>query len=83
MALKGLGVPEGEARALRWQHVDLNGDPAASPPVPPHVAVWRSVRGHGLVGHASTRTTEIVFRRELRPVITTGAEITDQLFTAT
>lgn len=28
-----------------------------------------------LVGHSSTRTTEIVYRRELRPVITTGAEI--------
>ena len=36
-----------------------------------------------LVGHASTRTTEIVYRRELRPVITTGAEIMDQLFTRT
>ena len=35
-----------------------------------------------LVGHASTRTTEIVYRRELRPVITTGAEIMDELFTA-
>ena len=33
-----------------------------------------------LAGHASTRTTEIVYRRELRPVITTGAEIMDQLF---
>jgi hypothetical protein len=36
-----------EARALRWAHVDLDGDPAVSPPVPPHVAVWRSVRVHG------------------------------------
>ena len=36
-----------------------------------------------LAGHATTRTTEIVYRRELRPVITTGAEIMDQLFTAT
>jgi integrase len=36
-----------------------------------------------LVGHASTRTTEIVYHRELRPVITTGAQIMDQLFTAT
>ena len=34
-------------------------------------------------GHASTRTTEIVYRRELRPVITTGAEIMDHLFTET
>ena len=36
-----------------------------------------------LVGHATTRTTEIVYRRELRPVIATGAEIMDQLFTST
>ncbi len=36
-----------------------------------------------LAGHATTRTTEIVYRRELRPVITTGAEIMDELFTAT
>ena len=178
------GLRTEEARALRWAHVDLDGDPAASPPVPPHVAVWRSVRVHGetktersrrtlglpqvavqalrgwagsqagerlaagdgwqhtglvftnhvgaaldagnvrkmfkrvcteagigdgwtprelrtsfvsllshrgvsieeiarLVGHASTRTTEIVYRRELRPVITTGAEIMDELFTGT
>lgn len=176
------GLRTEEARALRWAHVDLDGDPAAAPPVPPHVAVWRSVRAQGetktersrrtlalalaavqalqawadcqaderlaageqwqdtglvfttchgaaldagnvrkmfkrvcteagigddwtprelrtsfvslmshrgvsieeiarLVGHASTRTTEIVYRRELRPVITTGAEIMDQLFT--
>ncbi len=177
------GIRTEEARALRWAHVDLDGDPAARPPVPPHVAVWRSVRTHGdtktersrrtlglpaaavqalrawsasqaderlaagddwqdtglvfttchgaaldagnvrkmfkrvcteagigdgwtprelrtsfvsllshrgvsieeiarLVGHASTRTTEIVYRRELRPVITTGAEIMDELFGA-
>jgi integrase len=178
------GLRTEEARALRWAHVDLDGDPEARPPVPPHVAVWRSVRAHGetktersrrtlglpqvtvqalrawsasqaaerlaagddwqdtglvfttchgaaldagnvrkmfrricteagvgdgwtprelrtsfvsllshrgvsieeiarLVGHATTRTTEIVYRRELRPVITTGAEIMDLLFTAT
>jgi hypothetical protein len=33
-----------------------------------------------LAGHASVRTTEVVYRRELRPVITTGAEIMDQIF---
>ena len=33
-----------------------------------------------LAGHASTRTTEVVYRRELRPVITTGAEIMDDVF---
>jgi integrase len=178
------GIRTEEARALHWAHVNLDGDPAATPPVPPHIAVWRSVRAHGetktersrrtlalpaaavqalrgwsasqagerlaagddwehtglvftshhgaaldaanvrkmfkrvctgagigdgwtprelrtsfvslmshqgvsieeiarLVGHATTRTTEIVYRRELRPVITTGAEIMDQLFRAT
>ena len=178
------GIRTEEARALRWAHVDLDGDPAARPAVPPHVAVWRSVRVHGetktersrrtlglpaaavqalrawsgsqagerlaagedwqdtglvftnhrgaaldagnvrkmfkrvceaagledgwtprelrttfvsllshrgvsieeiarLVGHASTRTTEVVYRRELRPVITTGAEIMDELFSGT
>src|SRR5260370_15833181 len=176
------GIRTEEARALRWSHVDLDGDPAASPPVPPHVAVWRSVRVHGetktersrrtlglpvvavealralsdsqaderlaagegwqdtrlvftthrrgaldagnvpqmfkrvcteagigdgwtprelrtsfvsllshrgvsieeiarLVGHASTRTTQIVYRRALRPLITTGAAIMDALST--
>ena len=33
-----------------------------------------------LAGHASSRTTEVVYRRELCPVITTGAEIMDQIF---
>ena len=176
-----VGVRTEEARALRWDHMDLDGDPDAEPAVPPHVAVWRSVRVHGetktersrrtlglprmavealrgllesqsrervlageewqdtgfvftthlgaaldaanirkmfkricktagigetwtprelrtsfvslmshrgvsteeiarLVGHTSTRTTEVVYRRELRPVITTGAEIMDELF---
>jgi integrase len=175
------GIRTEEARALRWQHLDLDGDLHADPPVPPHVAVWRSVRVHGetktersrrtlalprlavaalrglaeaqakeraaagqawqdsglvftshlgaaldagnvrkmfkrtcaaagigdgwtprelrtsfvslmshrgvsieeiarLAGHASTRTTEVVYRRELRPVITTGAQIMDEIF---
>ena len=175
------GLRTEEARALSWQHVSLDGEPQAKPPVPPHVAVWRSVRLHGetktersrrtlalprmavdalralresqeeerllagerwqdtglvfatqlgaaldaanvrkmfkrvcrlaevgdtwtprelrtsfvslmshhgvsieeiarLVGHSSTRTTEVVYRRELRPVITTGAEIMDEIF---
>jgi integrase len=41
------GIRTEEARALTWEHVDLDGDPAAKPSVPPHVAVWRSVRAHG------------------------------------
>ena len=42
-----VGVRTEEARALRWDHVDLGGNPDADPPVPPHVDVWRSVRAHG------------------------------------
>ena len=34
-----------------------------------------------LAGHSSSRTTETIYRRELRPVIITGAEIMDQIFT--
>src|SRR6266704_7168594 len=30
-----IGVRTEEARALRWDHVDLDGDPGADPPVPP------------------------------------------------
>ena len=33
-----------------------------------------------LAGHANTRTTEVVYRRELRPVLTAGAEAMDRLF---
>jgi integrase len=33
-----------------------------------------------LAGHANSRTTEVVYRRELLPVLTTGAEAMDRLF---
>jgi integrase len=33
-----------------------------------------------IAGHSSLRTTEVVYRRELRPILTTGAEATDRLF---
>lgn len=33
-----------------------------------------------LMGHSSTNVTETVYRHELRPVITTGAEVMDRLF---
>jgi integrase len=51
------GLCTEEARALRWVHVDLDGDPAARPPVPPHVAVWRSVRAHGETKTERSRRT--------------------------
>ena len=168
------GIRPEEARALRWDHVDLDADQ-------PHIMVWRSVRKHGdtkteksrrtlalpapvvealreesylqeaarfkagefwhetglvfttsvgteldahnvrrefrkltkaaglegswsprelrhtfvsllseggmpieeiarLAGHSSTRTTEVVYRKELRPVITTGAQAMEKIF---
>ena len=175
------GIRTEEARALRWDHVILDGDKDA----PPHVMVWRSTREHGdtktrksrrslalpplavdelrahrakqdrdrqrakqkwrehglvfasltgtplgasnvrraykaivekaglnpaewtprelrhsfvsimsahgvlvediarLVGHSSTATTETVYRKELRPVITKGAEVMGDLFVTT
>jgi integrase len=177
-----VGIRTEEARELRWDHLDLAGNLDANPPVPPSVAVWRSVRAHGdtkteksrrtlalpqlvvqalfehrrsqcddkeragelwqehglvfaakvgtrldaanvrrmfknvcnaagigenwtprelrtsfvslmsyhgvsteeishLVGHSSTKVTETVYRLELRPVIKTGAELMDQVFT--
>ncbi|WP_129782874.1 site-specific integrase [Promicromonospora panici] len=41
------GARTEEVRALRWDRVDLDGDPEAFPPVPPSVMVWRSVREGG------------------------------------
>ncbi len=52
-----VGIRTEEARALRWDHVDLDGDPNAHRPVPPHVAVWRSVRSHGDVRTKKSRRT--------------------------
>jgi integrase len=41
------GARTEEARPLAWTHVDLKGKPDATPPVPPHIMVWRSVRASG------------------------------------
>ena len=41
------GARTEELRALTWDHVDLVGRLDATPPVPPHLAVWRSVRTGG------------------------------------
>jgi integrase len=42
---------------------------------------WKAPEIARLAGHASTRTTEVIYRRKLPPVITTGAEIMDELLT--
>jgi len=36
-----------------------------------------------LAGHASSRTTETIYRHELRPAITTGADVMDRIFIST
>src|ERR1700747_989141 len=51
------GIRTEEARALRWDHVDLDGDRDARVPVPPHIAVWRSVRSHGDTKTEKSRRT--------------------------
>ena len=51
------GARTEELRALTWDHVDLDGDPAAMPPVPPHIAVWRSVRSTGDTKTRKSRRT--------------------------
>ena len=50
-----VGIRTEEARELRWDHVDLDGDPGAVRPVPPSVAVWRSVRQGGDTKTAKSR----------------------------
>jgi integrase len=52
-----VGIRTEEARELRWDHVDLDGDLAAARPVPPSVAVWRSVRQGGDTKTAKSRRT--------------------------
>lgn len=51
------GIRTEEARALRWDHVILEGDLTAGAPVPPRAAVWRSVRAHGDVKTEKSRRT--------------------------
>ncbi|MFC4468852.1 tyrosine recombinase XerC [Streptomyces xiangluensis] len=46
-----------ELRPLTWDHVDLEGAPDADPPIPPHIAVWRSVRASGDTKTRKSRRT--------------------------
>ena len=55
--LLSTGIRPEEARALRWDHVDLASNSDTEPPVPPHVAVWRSVRVHGETKTERSRRT--------------------------
>jgi integrase len=51
------GARTEELRALTWDHVDLDGDLEADPPIPPYVAVWRSVRKGGDTKTRKSRRT--------------------------
>jgi integrase len=51
------GMRTEEARDLTWTNVDLVGVPGGTPPVPPSVAVWRSVRAGGDTKTKKSRRT--------------------------
>ena len=67
----GLPPKEWTPRKLRHSFVSLMSAGGA-----PVEAIAR------LVGHSSTTTTEGVYRKELRPVITEGADVMATLFQA-
>jgi integrase len=50
-----IGIRTEAARALRWDHVDLDGDLANG--TPPHIDVWPSVRAGGDTKTRSSRRT--------------------------
>jgi integrase len=51
------GARTEELRPLTWDHVFLKGQPEANPPIPPHIAVWRSVRAGGDTKTRKSRRT--------------------------
>ena len=67
----GLNAAELTPRELRHSFVSLLFDAG--------VPVEKIAR---LVGHSSTATTELVYRKQIRPVVQGGAEVMDKLFSA-
>jgi integrase len=57
------GARTEELRALTWDHVDLTGKPDDDPAVPPHVAVWHSVRAGADTKTRKSRRTLALPRR--------------------
>ena len=57
------GARTEELRALRWCHVDLAGNPDLTPPVPPSIAIWRSVRAGGDTKTRKSRRTLAMAQR--------------------
>ncbi|GAA4051192.1 tyrosine-type recombinase/integrase [Nonomuraea soli] len=68
------GARTEELRALTWDHVDLDGDPEAVPAVPPHVAVWRSVRAGGDTKTRKSRRTLALPQRAVEALQTQKAQ---------
>ena len=68
-AAAGLNPVDWTPRELRHSFVSLLSDAG--------VPVEKIAR---LVGHIGTTTTETVYRHQIRPVVTGGAEVMDQLF---
>jgi site-specific recombinase XerD len=68
-AAAGLNPADWTPRELRHSFVSLLSDAG--------VPVEKIAR---LVGHIGTSTTETVYRHQIRPVVTGGAEIMDLLF---
>jgi integrase len=77
--------PPVPASAAVWRSVRAHGDTKTEKSRRtlglPEMAV-DALRAHKKrqAGHSSSRTTEVVYRRELRPILTTGAEAMDRLF---
>jgi hypothetical protein len=62
-----------------WLLTAMSGSLAQDQVPPLRSRLLRTSRPPRVVGHKQTSTTEVVYRRELRPVIATGAEIMDQI----
>jgi integrase len=67
----GIAPKDWTARELRHSFVSLLSDSG--------VAIEEIAR---LAGHSSSRTTEVVHRKQLRPVLQTGATVMDGIFSA-
>lgn len=52
-----IGARTEELRALRWDHVDLDGRPKLDPPLPPSIQVWHSIRAGGDTKTKKSRRT--------------------------
>ena len=58
-----IGARTEELRAVIWDRVDLVGNPSATPPVPPSIELWRSVRAGGkMKTRKSARTLKLPAR---------------------